>query len=91
MVNNESLKTYMGKLKYLAYLNRRRTAVETLKRAVLQFQETRALLGSSDSEECARKELDVIINSLSRAIPSDLQHAPAVSETPSGSVSQQIA
>ncbi len=87
----QSLKTSMGRLRHHAYLNRRRTAVETIKRAILQFQEARALLGGSDVEGTAKEQIDGIIRSLTQAICLDLQNVDAIHDTPAPLISKQIA
>ncbi len=88
---DQSLKASLGKPRHHAYMNRRRTAVETLKRAIFQFQEARALLGDSDLEEPARKQLDDIIRSMTQAISSDLPNSDAIPDAPAVLVSRQVA
>ncbi len=80
----------MGKLRHHAYLNRRRTAVETVKRAILQFQEARVLLGDSELEEPAKRQLDDVIRSLTQAISLDLQNFTPIPD-PAILVSKQVA
>ncbi len=68
-MQNEAVKLSMGRITYHAFLNRRRAAVETARRAMLQFREARALLTGSDSTERERYELDHIIDVLTRLLP----------------------
>jgi hypothetical protein len=58
--------------------------METLQRAILQLREARALLGVSDSEGHARKELDSAIKVLCSAISQECQgiYAKAQYERP---------
>jgi CheY-like chemotaxis protein len=65
-MDNDSLKAAMGRLRFHAFQNRVRIARETAKRAEFQFREARALLNSSDAEQAARNELEVIIDCLKR-------------------------